>query len=109
MQKKTLQEVINDLKAGKPVDSEECKNALLALYSMFTRSRMALEVVAENTEDPARLQLVARVYLHDLPTVRQERLNWLAAIPSQWLKSQDAMEKEIYSIYKSVSDKHLRK
>ena len=80
MQRKTLQQVIDDAKAGLSIDPDECRDALLALHSMFTKSRMTMEILAENRDSIDAIKAM----LGDVDSVRMEREAWMNVIPSDY-------------------------
>ncbi|MDR1716517.1 MAG: hypothetical protein LBS20_11805, partial [Prevotella sp.] len=63
MQGRTIRQVIDAAKAGEAVSAEECRDAMLALHSMYTKSHMELEVIADAMIDPEGLYYTANMVL----------------------------------------------
>jgi len=95
MQRKTLQQVIDNAKAGNPIDQDECRDAMLALHSMLTKSRMKMEILAENKDNADAI----RAMLGDVHEVRSEREKWMNTIPSVYMDNMNSMLQEMRSFY----------
>lgn len=84
MSKRTLQQVIDAAKAGETVSPEECREAMLALHSMLSYSRMVLEVIADNACTPKNLYVATNAIINS-DLVRQERERWMNTVPAEYL------------------------
>ena len=85
MQKRTLQQVIDDTKSGILLNPEECRNTILALHSMLTQSRMAIETIASCIGNETNTHVAARGLFWSLDYVRNERDQWMNSEPQAWL------------------------
>ncbi|MDR1883712.1 MAG: hypothetical protein LBR26_13150 [Prevotella sp.] len=86
MQKRSLQQVIDDAKAGVPVDPPEYRDAILALHTMLVHSRMMLESIADKMDNATDLFYVTRAYLGNINVVRMEREAWMNTVPAEYLR-----------------------
>ncbi|MBK5721321.1 hypothetical protein JGH11_10600 [Dysgonomonas sp. Marseille-P4677] len=102
MPKRTLQQVIDDAKAGKLIDRQECLDTLLALHSMFTRSRMVIETIADKMNNADSLFYTTRAFLGSIDSVRMERSAWMDSVPAEWLNEADLKQREITSFWDSL-------
>ncbi len=109
MQKRTLQQVIDDAKSGTQIDIYECRDTMLALHSMLTRSRMVLETIADKMDSPENLFYTTKAFLGNLDTVQKERAGWMDAIPSEWLNEMDIKQREITSFWDSLESSNSKK
>ena len=82
---RTINQIINEAKAGTPVDPAECLYAMLALHSMLIQSRMAIETIASHLSSETNTYIAARSLLGNLDFVRMEKAQWLDSNPQAWL------------------------
>jgi hypothetical protein len=83
---RTLQQVIDAAKAGEAVSPDECREAMLALHSMYTKYLMSLEAIADTMENPTSLYYITRAYLGCPEVLRAERERWMNTVPAEYLK-----------------------
>lgn len=103
MPKRTLQQVIDTAKAGEAVDPEECREAMLALHSMYTKSHMELEIIADAMIDPEGLYYTANMVLGSGELLRQKRDVYMNRTPAIYLKEMDIRQQEITTFYENIN------
>lgn len=96
MPKRTLQQVIDATKSGEAVSLEECRDAMLALHSMLSYSRMILEVIADRACTPKNLYVTTNALI-SADQVRQERERWMNTVPADYLVEIEATLKKLDS------------
>ena len=98
MQGKTLQQVIDDAKAGRLPDPEVCRDTLLALHSMLVQSRMTLEIIADKIGNVDTLYYTTKAFLGNYDVVKMEYSTWMSAVPSEYLERMNNWRKDIESV-----------
>lgn len=96
MPKRTLQQVIDAAKAGETVSPEECREAMLALHSMLSYSRMVLEVIADRACTPKNLYITTNALI-SVDRVRLERERWMNTVPADYLAEIEATQRKLDS------------
>ncbi|GAB6122310.1 hypothetical protein [Dysgonomonas termitidis] len=90
MCKRTIQQVIDAAKAGEAVSPDECREAMLALHSMLSYSRMVLEVIADSAGNAENLYVTTNAII-SVDLVRRERERWMNTVPAEYNSKQLAV------------------
>ncbi len=106
---KTIVQIINEIKAGSDISREQYPEALLALYSMFVRSRMAMETIASHIGNETDTHAAVRGLFGNLDLIRQEKINWLTSVPPAWLTINKTSEACIITITQYEQEAGLQK